>query len=308
MKIVITVILLCLLIINCKKLSINTEAVRFINSKVLDSSGQVTYYSFEYNSSGSVIKVFESMNNNPGVLIADIEYSGNDIVIKPVRVTTAAVETDKEIRYTTNVSGQPVKRIEFDYQEFKAPANIPQKDFKMDTAVFAYDSSGLLVRVSGGYRDSTWFNGTPVQTYNISGKYETRYTNAQGNVQQVRRIANEKSRVIHSSQVFLSERSIEENLAFEYTQSYRNKTDFTNAVLLREFNILFDHEYPLSEVYAEVPGRIIVSKITRDETGKILNTENSDTRITIGYNLNGLISILLFNPGLEMKKEIIYGN
>ncbi len=306
MKIGLPLSILLLFIFSCKKQSINRDDIRFIKSKAMDSAGNSIYFSFEYNSSGSVTKIFTSRNNDPGGLIADIHYSGNDIIIKPVRIMNAAVETDSEIRYTTDIFGKPVSRIEYNYQEFKEPINVPQKDYKTDTAIYEYDGSGLLTRVTGHYRDSTWFNPGTVQTFNMNGTYVRNYTNSSGNVDQISCLANEKSRVIHGSQVFHSERSIEESYRFEYTQSYINKTDFAHAVLLREFSVLFEKTYPLSEIYNDVPNRIIMSKTTRDENGDILITDGSDTQITISYNSNGFISTMRSYPGLEARKEILY--
>ena len=219
MKIVTVVTFLLLILLSCQKEAFNFEGLRFWKSKVSDSSGNFITYSFEYLSTGFDIKVMKSAGNGPGILFADIRYRGNVIEIEPVPLISDAVETSALIRFVIDSSGKPLKRVEYNYQEFKEPLNIPQKDYKTDSALFEYNSAGLLVRVKGLYRDSTWFNPGPVQTYTTYGRYETNYSNSIGIVYQAGRIANEQIRVVNGNQIFYSKKTIEENCTFDYTSS-----------------------------------------------------------------------------------------
>jgi hypothetical protein len=291
----------------CRKNPSNPEDLRLLKLKFTDSAlTNTNYLSFEYDADGRIAKLLSSTNNNTPVTIADISYTANKIIITTPAIHNAALDAVDAIEYTVDGDNRPVQRIQNHFNEFKAPTNLPQRDFTADTALYEYDGSGLLIKITGRKRDSTWFNPGSVQTTTDSWQYSTVYMNTGGNVQKIVKTSQKNSRLISGSTVLNNSYTIDETHLFEYTHSYQNKTDFTNALVLTEFGLLSDIAYPLNKNYKNFPDKISYSAITKNAvTGAVIDSNGWSENITLGFNVFSLISSIDHGSN-NSKIDLIY--
>jgi hypothetical protein len=154
-------------------------------------------------------------------------------------------------------------------------------------------------------RDSTWFNPGQVQTMAGTQAYTTTYTNASGNLSEMLKATTEKYRVVSGSSTYTDQSSEEEKMKFEYSKNYANQTDFKNAFLLEEFEVLLS-QYPLNKNYRNLPDKFTHTIVTRDAAGEVTNEESSSGTIALSYNQNGFVGLIGDNPVRTQNKELIY--
>lgn len=295
-----------LLLLSCKKDDpIDTEGIRLVQTKTGALNGDVYYVTLDYDGQGRITRIAQSTNNNPPVPKATISYSGNEVLIVEPAVNNAAQAFTREIKYVVDGSYKPLSRIEQQTLEFKAPANIPQRTYYSDTAVYTYDAGGLLLRKTGTTRDSTWFNPGQVQISVGTQAYTTSYTNANGNLSEMVKATTEKYRMESGSVTYTDQSSEEEKFTFEYLKSYANQTDFKNAFLLEEFEVLLYH-YPLNKNYRNLPDKFTHTIVTRDAAGDITSNESTTATIALSYNQYGFVGLIGDNPVRTQNKELIY--
>lgn len=295
-----------LLLLSCKKSDpTDTEAFRLVQTKTGTLNGDVYYVTLDYDGQGRITRISQSTNNNTAVVSANISYSGNEVLIVEPAVNNAAQVFTREIKYVIDGSNRPLSRIEQRTEEYKAPAAIPQRTFYSDTAAYTYDANGLLLRKTGSTRDSTWFNPGQVQTMVGTEAYTATYTNTNGNLSEMVKTTIEKYRTVSGFATYSDQSSEEEKIAFEYTKSYANKTDFKNAFLLEEFEVLL-YRYPLNKIYRNLPDRFTQTIVTRDAMGAVTGSESSSGTIALTYNKYGFVELIGDNPVRTQNKELIY--
>ena len=287
---------------SCKKNDIDTSAFRLEKTEITDvNTGDKYFQSFEYNASGRIIKALSTTNNNAPVTTATISYNGNTITIVPEPVHTAGFDYVCEIRYTVDASGKPLQRAENLFDEFKSPGTFPQRDFMTDTTNYEYSPDGLLTKITGHSFDSTWYNPGAVNTNTTRRNYTFVYTNIGGNLQKADKDITERYHVTTPGGSATTLRNKAETHQFAYTKGYPNKTDFSNAVILSELEILFPKIYPVNSAYKNVPDRITYTGIVKDgNTGAVISTDSGDQTFIIDFGLSSLMSAI--DPGASKKK------
>ncbi|MEI9909324.1 MAG: hypothetical protein WDO71_06485 [Bacteroidota bacterium] len=299
----------CFFFIQCNKNDIASGEIRLLKTKYVDAgNGDVYYFSFEYDQAGRIIRLLSSKNNETPLTIATVSYNSNKVTILPDPVHNAGFDYIDEIEYTVDANNKPLQRIQNVYREFKPLVSNLQKDFETDTANYEYDAAGLLVKVKGSSRDSTWFDpGTLIQTYTYNRQNTSLYTNSGSNLGKIAKTTQQEHRFICGAVDILTKRNIEESYMYEYNHAYTNKTDFTNALILTEFSVLYDNAYPLNKNYKNVPDKISYSRITRDAaTGAIVESDNNITNVALGFNNSKFITFINFGITPAGKKEFIY--
>jgi hypothetical protein len=299
----------CFFFIQCNKNDTTSGEIRLLKTKNVDAAtGDSYYFSFEYDQADRIIKLLSSKNNDAPLTVAAVSYNSNKVTILPNPIHNAGFDYVDEIEYTVDANNKPVQRIQNVYREFKSPVSNPQKDFESDTANYEYDVTGLLVKVKGSRRDSTWYDpGTGALTYTYNRQNTSLFTNSGSNLEKIAKTTLQKHRFISGSTTVLTDRDIEETYSYEYTHAYTNKTDFTNAFILTEFNVLYDNAYPLNKNYKNVPDKISFSRITREAaTGAIVESSSSITNVLMGFNNRKFITSVNFGTTPAGKKEFIY--
>lgn len=311
MRKIITSLLVLSIILACnKKNSPIAEETRLLKIKSTDAaSADVFYLSFDYNSSGKIIRVSSSSNDDLPETYASVSYVGAEIIMTAPPVSNNALDAIAEIRYTTDASGKPLKRISYERYQYKAPVNLPQVTVITDTAFYTYDNAGLPAKITGSGLDTTWFNPPGgVQTTNLYSTYIADYTNADNNLTQIAKTTNTAGRHKQNAGVFTTSRRTEEVYKYSYTNNYNNQLDFTNAVILSELDALFNTEYTLNKAYKNIPDKITYTMVTRDPVnGTIINSDNNTQTAVVTFNDRGIISFVNLNSGAgKFTKEFIY--
>ncbi len=310
MRKIITSLLVLSTILACnKKNSAVAEETRLVKIKSTDAaSADIFYLSFDYNSSGKIIRVSTSSNDNLPETYASVTYNGAEMIITAPPVSNTALDAVAEIRYTINAAGKPLKRISFERYQYKAPVNLPQVTAITDTAFYTYDNFGLLVQITGTNLDTTWFNPGNVQTTNLYSIYTADYTNADNNLTQIAKTTNTAGRYKQNAGVFTTSRRMEEVYKYSYTNNYNNQLDFTNAVILSELDALFNTEYTLNKACKNIPDKITYTMVTRDlVNGTIISSDNNTQTAVVTFNDRGIISFVNLNSVTgKFTKEFIY--
>jgi hypothetical protein len=199
-------------------------------------------------------------------------------------------------------AGHPLKRIKTSIDIFSPPNN-PQYTYTTDTTVYEYNN-GLLAKTTGSKYDSVWFQppGSGIQTNVTKAISNAFYINAGNKLIQITRNSSSMGVVINSTGIHNYPLTTVETYTFGYTKRYSNQTDFTNATLLSELELIFDPMYPINKAYSNFPDQVVYA-ITKNSSGQII-TDGSTTNVTIGYNRYGFISG--FNYSGQYLKNLIY--
>jgi hypothetical protein len=294
--------------IGCRRDTITTDDIRLLQTKTADPvNGKIYYYLFEYDAAGRITKLLSSVNNDVPVTVADISYNGNKVMIRLPEIHNSSIDYVDQIEYTADATNKPLQRVQNVFLEFKAPVHNPQRDFKTDTANYQYDAAGL-VTITGNRRDSTWFNPGTVSTHTDFWQYSSSYNTAGGNLEKIIKTTLKNYRFITGSTTIITSKVTEENYVFEYNRAYFNRTDFTNALILTEFSVLYDDVYPLDKNYKNVPDKISYSRVTRDlATGAVIESDNSVQDVILDFNLHSFISGVSSGNGSH-KRQLIYNH
>lgn len=297
-----------LLLFSCKKTdTVNTEEVRLLQTKWSDGNGNVHTALLSYDAEGRIVALSVKTNNDPATVSATVSYAGSEVRITEPVVSNAATMFTREIKFVVNGSNQPVSRIESRNAEYYATAGNPQRDFYTDTATYSYDASGLLTKITGNSRDSVWYKPGYEQTSVRLQTYTVNYTNVNGNLAEMTRIAQENYHTTVGTTTLYSRSSREEKNTFDYSKAYPNNTDFKNAFLLEEFGVILN-DYPLNRNYRNLPSQVTTSVTEKDGTGAVTYTGSSTFTLTFSFNKYGFLSLIGDNPDQARNKELIYSH
>jgi hypothetical protein len=228
-------------LLSCKKDKevVNPDEVRILKTKSVDANNNVNNISFEYDTQGRISKVFSYTNTQTPTLVSEINYSGNETVIKQPVISNGNLIQTAEVRYSVDNSNRPLKKISTETLEFLVTANGVQKTFITDTTVYEYDGVGLLLKSSRSKKDSVWTSGTITGNWeaNVSlTKGTANFTNVNGNINQIEFLDNILfiSSAYNRSPGITGKQSEELSIKYEYDKNYANKTDMITRIAFGE--------------------------------------------------------------------------
>jgi hypothetical protein len=300
-------ILFIALLVSCRKKDklVNTDEVRILKTSA-SFNGVTGNQIFDYDGQGRIIRISGNTNNEPPQTSATITYNGNEVLLKEPDVVSAAVKISSEIKYTLDAGKKPLQRIRVETQEYFPPNN-PQRNFTNDTTYYEYDAGGLLTKATNNNRDSSsleqaGLTGTSLRLKRVVYSYS--YNN--GNLTSVAGLGTSFSRVFNGSISKEFNTTLEESLLFNYTKGYSNKTDFSNAFILSEYNILFTLPYPLNKSYKNIPDKITRQSVEKDASGAPMFTNSETVNYIASYNKYGFLSNLNSIAGPSSGLNLIY--
>jgi len=300
--------LLLIVLYSCKKDPfVNPDEVRLLKLESKDSLSNRYNTIFDYDQQGRIVKVSYSKNSETPATVYTINYYGNTASVITVPFSGSVMYGVSAVTYTLNADHQPIERIQYDSFSVVPPER-PQRTIKKDTARYTYDGNGLLVKVTGSYIDSTWFDPGVVEITTDKRSYIRDYINSEGMLTGISTHIQDLYYYKSAGVEHNSTSTTEVTHSFEYIRHKQNKTDFTNAWLLAELGILYQVEYPLNKNYVHYPDKITYSDITRDQTGQIVTSSNSSFTISLDYNKYGFISSYDTGNGIQNKKSFIYNH
>jgi len=292
------------LAVACKKNThVNTDEARLETMKTTDSSGKVTALTFPYDQQGRIAGYVYTAPNGSGTSQASVVYFGNEITIYYTPSNSATFTSSSVVWYKLNANNVPDRRIEADIVHVN-DATGKQDEITTDTTDYFYDASGLLIKATGSYFDTTWYKdytGFPqIETHRT--KYTRDYTNSNNMMTAV--VINKVDNYIAiRGTIVTGTEYTDANYTFEYNHKYPNKTDFKNAVVLGEFGVIFNKDYLMNKAYTYIPDKITYAETVRYLSGTPASTSFSNTvNLTWGYNGYGFISSLNDN----YKHDFIY--
>jgi hypothetical protein len=299
MKKMLTISAAALLFFSCQKTGFNREQVRITQTKYNVGADSAEYFEFGYDPSGRVsqVKIGINLNNGTPVYTGSITYTGNQAVIRTTPVNNGNIYSSTEVHYTLNASALPVTRIQLD-TFFVIQSDFPlqaQRTYKADTANYQYDADGLLLKVTGASRDSTWLDGSfpqTLQTQTAIGQWVTDYTNTGRNVSQIVQTGSQLSRTITPGQTIITPLHVTgmNKWTFQYTHSSFNLTDFNNAFIMMEYGVILNSALPLNKAYKNLPDKVTEESTVYDQQGLHLADSEDEMYFSYTHFPDGFIS------------------
>jgi len=267
-------------LVSCKKDNDYRSETRLVKKTNYDGqAGEV----FKYDASGRIIGIANLKTNELGTTIS---YNGNEAVIVKDH-SSAGVIGETEVRITFDSQGKPISRILRTFREYISPNTPPQRDYVNDTLLYEYDTQGLLKRTVGRSFDSTWFNPNDLEIQSHRTESVTDYSVSDGNLTGSVQISNVGGTHWFRGTEFKYVEYIEDSYSYEYSKQYPNKTDFSNAAMLNEFEIT---PFLLNKHYKNMADKITRAKISKDRNGVIQYMYNSLSEFTLEYDSKGFLS------------------
>jgi hypothetical protein len=299
-------LLFCLFIlISCKKnSSLDPDGIRLVKIQYVNKPDYINSI-FDYDAQGRITRISYFENNNPPETRYTIAYNGNEAIMQEIDATAGA-GWNHQIKLTLDADGKPMKRIEYRFMEFFAPATNPQRTYEYDTAVYHYDAAGLLSKIDHTAWDTTWMTQSSIlNTYSVRETGTTINTFANGNLSASEKILRQDHVVTQNSISVYSTVNQRINFTYFYTKQYPNKTDFANAAILNEYNLIFN--YSINKNYKNLPERIAISEQRTDQNGTITYTSNSPGAVmNMNFNSYGFLESINTDPDPNRKSVFYY--
>jgi hypothetical protein len=275
--------------ISCKKNNetFNTDDIRIIKTGY---AGSGTTNNLDYDNQGRIVRVTRVTTNQPTITTNTVTYNGNEINIKAISTLAPSIVYNDDTKFITDGNKRPQQRIQVITTDF-GPPSTPQRDFKNDTTYYEYNAAGQLTRATQFLRDSTWYfsNAVPqFQTRYVRTVANYSYNN--GNLSAVNSLSNQLVRSFNGVSIVTSNFVQEDNYTFGYNSSYANKTDFSNALVLNELNLVAFQPYFLNPAASLFHNNITHEYKLKDGNGILINSSNSSLNYTATYNQYGFLS------------------
>jgi hypothetical protein len=300
-------ILFIALLASCRKKDklINPDEVRILKTSA-SFNGATGNQIFDYDGQGRIIRISGNTNNEPPQTSATITYSGNEVFLKEPDIISAAVKISSETKYVLDATKKPLQRIRVETQEYFPPNN-PQRNFTNDTTYYEYDAGGLLTKTTNNSRDSVWSNNGLTFTNLTLKRMVSSYAYNNSNPISATGSGTRFTRQFNGFITGEFNDILEESSTFDYSKGYANKTDFSNAFILNEYNVLFLLTYPLNKNNKNIPNKIIHKSVVKDiGGGNPFVLINETLNYTAAYNKYGFLSNLNSNAGPSSGLNLIY--
>lgn len=302
-------ILFTFFILSCRKKDrpVNPDEVRILKTSST-FNGNTWNQNFDYDGQGRIIRISGNANNEPPPSFNTITYSGNEVLIKEPGVASSAVNLFFETKYILDADKKPLQRIRVETQEYFPPNN-PQRNFTNDTTYYEYNTAGLLIKTINTNRDSAWSlsnNGLAVTTLTLK-RLVSSYAYSNGNPISITGSGTRFTRQFNGVITGEFNNLLEESSTFDYTKGYANKTDFNNAFILNEYDLLSLLTYPLNKNNKNIPNKIIHQSVVKDiGGGNPFVLINETLNYTAAYNKYGFLSNINSNAGQSSGINLIY--
>lgn len=284
-----------ILLYSCKKDSAsnsdnnnNSDSPRLVKLQMSSSSNSYTPVVFNYDQSGRIVSIADSAK--PTQPFITISYTTDAATITQIATTSVNYQLYKS-SYKLNSNNQPVQRIRYDSSNALA-SSYPQLEVSKDTCKYEYDAAGLLLKATGTHYDSSWYNFNVVEITVERKAYTRNYTNNAGMLMSSKSTSTGFVNYTRGAAATIkTNKNIEENYSFQYTNHNSNKTDFVNAWIFAELGLLYTVDYPLIKTYAYYPDKISYSTTsTNADNGQFLSTSTANYTNTLEYTSSGYIA------------------
>jgi len=298
-----TWILPLLLLLSCKKDN-DPRDLRLLRVETTTYSGDIITTEYQYDNPGRIIGITSRKNNESPVTLVGVAYTGNEVwMVSSAEYDPSFTET-KEVRFTTDASGKPQKRIEYLQRVSKAPST--SREYRYDTAMYVYDAAGLLKNITRVRRDSIWIR----QDLIIKRKFDwtINYTNSGGNLVARDEYVTYPITRIENGVTTLSGGSSEYHQVYGYAKGFPNKTDFNNSIVKDEYPV-FVYDTPLNSNYKNMHDQVAIDNTDRDLSGTIIFNSKGTIYMDRAYDKKGFLATMTKPPGntQDIKISYIYG-
>jgi hypothetical protein len=287
------VVAFMLLLSSCQKQNstnnTSPEQLHLIAIEMASANG-IYHLSLDYDANGRIIKGSSSFNNSSPQTNFTVAYNNSEVLFAKPNFDIPGFFATDTLRFILNSNRLPTKRTENIFQESKAPQAIPQRSFIFDTTYYEYDAAGLLSKETHTVRDTTWKNNGSIITANQKTTAVTNYTTVNGNVTTVNKTTLTIATTYSNGTSSSGYGNQEVTRTFEYGTNYPNKTDFTNTLLLNEFNLF--KTWPLNEGYKNLPEKITTVTVEKDATGAVKSTTTSTDVMVAAFDSKGWLSTI----------------
>jgi len=255
------------------------------------SQASIYQYSLEYDATGRINRITYQSQQEPRTTVYNVSYSGNSIQLARPAFRSSALDIYDTIRLTMDGYYNILERVQFRFVETKAPDNIPGKTYVFDTTRFEYSYSGMLLGVTRNKLDTSWSKGSGPdgEVRNANRLNEVANYILEGNKLVGLSSNSDVSKVIYKNSEVTTNLSDEElTIAFEYSKSYPNKTDFSNCAVLNELH-LFATDMPFNKTYSVLPDKVNRVRTIKKKDGTVISTTNQTANLEFTFNSDGFL-------------------
>ena len=285
MKIISIILIVAIFVCACKKESFTRfEDIRLTGTETQTQSGGILKSEFDFDEMGRITKV-TSRFDTFSVPVYTISYSGNQVLL------TFPGDPSDSIWLNLRADGNVESRITHYYFEPTAP--YWQQGIYFDTLIHEYDAAGLRSKSTYHLFDSSWNNPGTNTIYSRRRQKISSYNNADANIASLTYEENTISNAISAGNTTTTIRKVNGIDTYEYHSKALNKTDFKNAAILDELQLLWT---PVNYRYKYLPDKITVTQVMRDENNNVLSTDNYTMSTEYNYNTFGFLKTKLLVP------------
>lgn len=291
------IVVMTLFLFTCNSDDDDANKARILTRiEALSYSGFVENTFYEHDQQGRIIKKRKQRDDGDFSESFTATYSGNEITLTYEPYHDPLFTQSTHVVLTIDERGKPEKRIEYTLKESNDGSVVPTRQFIYDTLYYEYDAAGFLARTMGKRYDSTWIGDNHHRVMRSAST--ATYTMESGNLVSIEDVTDWPIVTQNGNTTVHGGGSSQNKIVFKYGQSYPNKTDFRNAVVLNQFRR--DYEPILNENYANMPDQAIITYKNKDINGDVTFVlENSVINMERVYNSEGMLSSLRIPGGTQ---------
>lgn len=281
-----TAIFLLLIVFSCDESS-DPQELRLTRIEATSYDGYIMQTAYGYDMQGRISTITQYRDDDEPTVKVNITYDGNEATLLSYLDFDPSYNQTKKVVLTLNERGLTQKRIEYTEKVNSNMQSRPVEGFIYDTLLFEYDAAGLLSKTMGSRYDSTSLMNPSAKNIRRVISNST-YTVEAGNLSAIDELIVYTVNSSEGSSSTISGGTSERHKLFHYTQSYPNKTDFTNAAILNEY--MEYHEAFLNPNYNHMPDQVLLRTIDRDINGDVFFSFETITEMERDYNGYGMLS------------------
>ncbi len=289
--------------ISCKKDGIDkTEQGQEKKPRIVKLYNDLSKFEINYGYDDQARVNFYSYQSPPQAAVnSNIGYSNNYAALSAIH-TAGNYVYSTNTTYIFDVENKLAKFIRYESVRQVPITNFSYQILTYDSAVYSYNTSGVVrtVRIYG--RDTIFQNGTKTVRLDT---LTTQNTIVGGNITSTNDFVNSTLTDIYSNGSTNSWReTIERNTAYSYVKNYKNQTDFSNAWV---FNVVRPiNNIQFNAQLANLPDRITGTSVTKDQNGTVTASSNSDMTFEYTYNTIGNLSEIVCTSDPYSSFKVVY--
>jgi hypothetical protein len=304
MKLITGCLLVSLLLLACRKERINPADIRLLKATVSGPGGSKLNTNFEYDNQGRIVRVTRDIDNTNQKLIATVSYNGNEAILIDSSENFPGSKIIKTIKFLLDNQNKPLQRTQIETRQF-SNVEFEQRNFINDTTYYEYNSAGLLTQTKVFNRDSVWSlyytNITPSTTTNLKSRTRS-FQESNGNIISMSGSGTRFLSITDATGIFRRNFTVQELISFDYSNGFKNQTDFKNAFILAEYggNHYLSVLNPTSQsipIFSflnpsakNIPNKRVTSITEKDNTGVEVYNYSDTPGYNIFYNRYGFVS------------------